>query len=192
MNIRLQEKYNKEITKNLKDKFKYKNDLEIPRLKKVVINMGVGEASKDKKILENALNDLEAISGQKPVVTKAKQAVSTFKIREQYPIGCKVTLRGNKMYDFFERLINLAIPREKDFRGLNQKSFDGMGNYNLGIKEQIIFPEIDYDKIDKLRGMDIAITTSAKTDNEAKELLESFNFPFRGKNGIQHSLYFLE
>ena len=157
--------------------------MEVPKLQKITINMGVGEASKDKKILENALNDLEAISGQKPVVTKAKQAVSTFKIREQYPIGCKVTLRGNKMYDFFERLINLAIPREKDFRGLNQKSFDGMGNYNLGIKEQIIFPEIDYDKIDKLRGMDIAITTSAKTDNEAKELLESFNFPFRGKNG---------
>ena len=173
----------KEIVPNLKEKLGYKSVMEVPKLEKITINMGVGEASKDKKILENALNDLEAISGQKPVVTKAKQAVSTFKIREQYPIGCKVTLRGNKMYDFFERLINLAIPREKDFRGLNQKSFDGMGNYNLGIKEQIIFPEIDYDKIDKLRGMDIAITTSAKTDNEAKELLESFNFPFRGKNG---------
>ena len=145
--------------------------------------MGVGEASKDKGVLENAVQDLEAIAGQKVVITKARKAVSTFKIREQYPIGCKVTLRGTNMYDFFERLINLAIPREKDFRGLNQKSFDGMGNYNLGIKEQIIFPEIDYDKIDKLRGMDIAITTSAKTDNEAKELLESFNFPFRGKNG---------
>ena len=175
--------YQKEIVPNLKEKLGYKSVMEVPKLEKITINMGVGEASKDKKILENALNDLEAISGQKPVVTKAKQAVSTFKIREQYPIGCKVTLRGNKMYDFFERLINLAIPREKDFRGLNQKSFDGMGNYNLGIKEQIIFPEIDYDKIDKLRGMDIAITTSAKTDNEAKELLESFNFPFRGKNG---------
>ena len=175
--------YQKEIVPNLKEKLGYKSVMEVPKLEKITINMGVGEASKDKKILENALNDLEAISGQKPVVTKAKQAVSTFKIREQYPIGCKVTLRGNKMYDFFERLINLAIPREKDFRGLNQKSFDGMGNYNLGIKEQIIFPEIDYDKIDKLRGMDIAIATSAKTDNEAKELLESFNFPFRGKNG---------
>ena len=181
--MNLKNHYQKEIVPNLKEKLGYKSVMEVPKLQKITINMGVGEASKDKKILENALNDLEAISGQKPVVTKAKQAVSTFKIREQYPIGCKVTLRGNKMYDFFERLINLAIPREKDFRGLNQKSFDGMGNYNLGIKEQIIFPEIDYDKIDKLRGMDIAITTSAKTDNEAKELLESFNFPFRGKNG---------
>ena len=181
--MNLKNHYQKEIVPNLKEKLGYKSVMEVPKLEKITINMGVGEASKDKKILENALNDLEAISGQKPVVTKAKQAVSTFKIREQYHIGCKVTLRGNKMYDFFERLINLAIPREKDFRGLNQKSFDGMGNYNLGIKEQIIFPEIDYDKIDKLRGMDIAITTSAKTDNEAKELLESFNFPFRGKNG---------
>ena len=181
--MNLKNHYQKEIVPNLKEKLGYKSVMEVPKLEKITINMGVGEASKDKKILENALNDLEAISGQKPVVTKAKQAVSTFKISEQYPIGCKVTLRGNKMYDFFERLINLAIPREKDFRGLNQKSFDGMGNYNLGIKEQIIFPEIDYDKIDKLRGMDIAITTSAKTDNEAKELLESFNFPFRGKNG---------
>jgi len=181
--VNLKNHYQKEIVPSLKEKLGYKSVMEVPKLEKITINMGVGEASKDKKILENALNDLEAISGQKPVITKAKQAVSTFKIREQYPIGCKVTLRGNKMYDFFERLINLAIPREKDFRGLNQKSFDGMGNYNLGIKEQIIFPEIDYDKIDKLRGMDIAITTSAKTDNEAKELLESFNFPFRGKNG---------
>ena len=181
--MNLKNHYQKEIVPNLKEKLGYKSVMEVPKLQKITINMGVGEASKDKKILENALNDLDAISGQKPVVTKAKQAFSTFKIREQYPIGCKVTLRGNKMYDFFERLINLAIPREKDFRGLNQKSFDGMGNYNLGIKEQIIFPEIDYDKIDKLRGMDIAITTSAKTDNEAKELLESFNFPFRGKNG---------
>jgi len=181
--VNLKNHYQKEIVPSLKEKLGYKSVMEVPKLEKITINMGVGEASKDKKILENALNDLEAISGQKPVITKAKQAVSTFKIREQYPIGCKVTLRGNKMYDFFERLINLAIPREKDFRGLNLKSFDGMGNYNLGIKEQIIFPEIDYDKIDKLRGMDIAITTSAKTDNEAKELLESFNFPFRGKNG---------
>jgi len=181
--MNLKNHFQKEIVPNLKEKLGYKSVMDVPKLEKITINMGVGEASKDKKILENALNDLEAISGQKPVVTKAKQAVSTFKIREQYPIGCKVTLRGNKMYDFFERLINLAIPREKDFRGLNQKSFDGMGNYNLGIKEQIIFPEIDYDKIDKLRGMDISITTSAKTDNEARELLESFNFPFRGKNG---------
>jgi large subunit ribosomal protein L5 len=145
--------------------------------------MGVGEASKDKGVLENAVRDLESIAGQKPVVTKARKAVSSFKIREQYPIGCKVTLRGNKMYDFFERLINLAIPREKDFRGLSPKSFDGQGNYNLGIKEQIIFPEIDYDKVDKLRGMDIAITTSAKSDSDAQQLLAEFNFPFRGRNG---------
>ena len=145
--------------------------------------MGVGEASNDKGVLENAVRDLESIAGQKPVVTKARKAVSSFKIREQYPIGCKVTLRGNKMYDFFERLINLAIPREKDFRGLNPKSFDGQGNYNLGIKEQIIFPEIDYDKVDKLRGMDIAITTSAKSDYDAQQLLAEFNFPFRGRNG---------
>ena len=157
--------------------------MEVPRLKKITINMGVGEASKDKGVLENAVRDLESIAGQKPVVTKARKAVSSFKIREQYPIGCKVTLRGNKMYDFFERLINLAIPREKDFRGLNPKSFDGQGNYNLGIKEQIIFPEIDYDKVDKLRGMDIAITTSAKSDSDAQQLLAEFNFPFRGRNG---------
>ena len=145
--------------------------------------MGVGEASKDKGVLENAVQDLEAIAGQKVVITRARKAVSTFKIREEYPIGCKVTLRGEKMYDFFERLVNLAIPREKDFRGLSVKSFDGRGNYNMGIKEQIIFPEIDYDKVDKLRGMDIAITTSATKDSDAKALLESFNFPFRGKNG---------
>ena len=181
--MNLKNHYQKEIVPNLKEKLGYKSVMEVPKLEKITINMGVGEASKDKKILENALNDLEAISGQKPVVTKAKQAVSTFKIREEYPIGCKVTLRGEKMYDFFERLVNLAIPREKDFRGLSVKSFDGRGNYNMGIKEQIIFPEIDYDKVDKLRGMDIAITTSATKDSDAKELLESFNFPFRGKNG---------
>ena len=145
--------------------------------------MGVGEASKDKGVLENAVKDLEAIAGQKVVVTKARKAVASFKIREEYPIGCKVTLRGDRMYDFFERLVDLAIPREKDFRGLSEKSFDGKGNYNMGVKEQIIFPEIDYDKVDKLRGMDIAITTSAKDDSSAKKLLQSFNFPFRGKNG---------
>jgi len=181
--VNLKNHYQKEIVPNLKEKLGYKSVMEVPKLEKITINMGVGEASKDKKILENALNDLEAISGQKPVVTKAKQAVSTFKIREQYPIGCKVTLRGQRMYDFFQRLIDLAIPREKDFRGLNEKSFDGKGNYNLGIKEQIIFPEIDFDKVDKIRGMDIAITTSATKDEEAKELLNCFNFPFRGKNG---------
>ena len=181
--MNLKDKYKKEIAPSLKEKLGYKSVMEVPRLKKITINMGVGEASKDKGVLENAVRDLESIAGQKPVVTKARKAVSSFKIREQYPIGCKVTLRGNKMYDFFERLINLAIPREKDFRGLNPKSFDGQGNYNLGIKEQIIFPEIDYDKVDKLRGMDIAITTSAKSDSDAQHLLAEFNFPFRGRNG---------
>ena len=181
--MNLKDKYTKEIAPSLKAKLGYKSVMEVPRLKKITINMGVGEASKDKGVLENAVRDLESIAGQKPVITKARKAVSSFKIREQYPIGCKVTLRGNKMYDFFERLINLAIPREKDFRGLNPKSFDGQGNYNLGIKEQIIFPEIDYDKVDKLRGMDIAITTSAKSDSDAQQLLAEFNFPFRGRNG---------
>ena len=181
--MNLKDKYTKEIAPSLKEKLGYKSVMEVPRLQKITINMGVGEASKDKGVLENALRDLESIAGQKPVVTKARKAVASFKIREQYPIGCKVTLRGNKMYDFFERLINLAIPREKDFRGLNPKSFDGQGNYNLGIKEQIIFPEIDYDKVDKLRGMDIAITTSAKSDSDAQQLLAEFNFPFRGRNG---------
>ena len=181
--MNLKDKYTKEIAPSLKEKLGYKSVMEVPRLQKITINMGVGEASKDKGVLENALRDLESIAGQKPVITKARKAVSSFKIREQYPIGCKVTLRGNKMYDFFERLINLAIPREKDFRGLNPKSFDGQGNYNLGIKEQIIFPEIDYDKVDKLRGMDIAITTSAKSDSDAQQLLAEFNFPFRGRNG---------
>ena len=181
--MNLKDKYTKEIAPSLKEKLGYKSVMEVPRLKKITINMGVGEASKDKGVLENAVRDLESIAGQKPVITKARKAVSSFKIREQYPIGCKVTLRGNKMYDFFERLINLAIPREKDFRGLNPKSFDGQGNYNLGIKEQIIFPEIDYDKVDKLRGMDIAITTSAKSDSDAQQLLAEFNFPFRGRIG---------
>ena len=181
--MNLKDKYTKEIAPSLKEKLGYKSVMEVPRLQKITINMGVGEASKDKGVLENALRDLESIAGQKPVVTKARKAVASFKIREQYPIGCKVTLRGNRMYDFFERLINLAIPREKDFRGLNPKSFDGQGNYNLGIKEQIIFPEIDYDKVDKLRGMDIAITTSAKSDSDAQQLLAEFNFPFRGRNG---------
>ena len=179
----LREKYNSELKGVLQEKLGIKNVMAVPRLTKVVINMGVGEAANDKKHLESAVQNLTAIAGQKPVITKARKAESSFKIREQYPIGCKVTLRGNKMYDFFERLINLAIPREKDFRGLNPKSFDGQGNYNLGIKEQIIFPEIDYDKVDKLRGMDIAITTSAKSDFDAQQLLAEFNFPFRGRNG---------
>ncbi len=181
--MKLKDKYTKEIVPVLKEKLGYKSVMQVPKLKKITINMGVGEASKDKKVLEHAVKDLEAIAGQKVVITKARKAVATFKIREEYPIGCKVTLRGDKMYDFFERLVDLAIPREKDFRGLSEKSFDGSGNYNMGIKEQIIFPEIDYDKVDKLRGMDIAITTSASKDSDAKELLKCFNFPFRGKNG---------
>ena len=179
----LKEKYNKEIVPALKEKLGYKSVMQVPKLQKITINMGVGEASKDKGVLANAVKDLEAIAGQKVVVTKARKAVATFKIREEYPIGCKVTLRGQRMYDFFQRLIDLAIPREKDFRGLSEKSFDGKGNYNMGIKEQIIFPEIDFDKVDKIRGMDIGITTSATKDEEAKELLHCFNFPFRGKNG---------
>ena len=157
----LRDKFNTEIAPSLKQRLGLKSIMEVPRLQKITINMGVGEAVKDKGVLDNALKDLTVIAGQKPVVTKARKAVSSFKIREDYPIGCKVTLRGSKMYDFFDRLINLAIPREKDFRGLSEKSFDGNGNYNLGIKEQIIFPEIDYDKVDKLRGMDIAISTSS-------------------------------
>ena len=176
--MKLREKYTKEIAPMLKEKLGFKSIMQVPKLKKITINMGVGEASKDKGVLENAVQDLEAIAGQKVVITRARKAVSTFKIREEYPIGCKVTLRGEKMYDFFERLVNLASPREKDFRGLSVKSFDGRGNYNMGIKEQIIFPEIDYDKVDKLSGMDIAITTSATKDSDAKELLESFNYPF--------------
>ena len=179
----LKDKYNKEIVPALKQKLGYKSCMQVPKLQKITINMGVGEASKDKGVLANAVKDLEEIAGQKVIVTKARKAVASFKIREEYPIGCKVTLRGERMYDFFQRLIDLAIPREKDFRGLSEKSFDGHGNYNMGIKEQIIFPEIDFDKVDKLRGMDIAITTSATKDDEARELLSSFNFPFRGKNG---------
>ena len=153
----LRDKFNTEIAPSLKQRLGLKSIMEVPRLQKITINMGVGEAVKDKGVLDNALKDLTVIAGQKPVVTKARKAVSSFKIREDYPIGCKVTLRGDKMYDFFDRLINLAIPREKDFRGLSEKSFDGNGNYNLGIKEQIIFPEIDYDKVDKLRGMDLSL-----------------------------------
>ena len=177
--MKLREKYTKEIAPMLREKLGFKSIMQVPKLEKITINMGVGEASKDKGVLEHAVQDLEAIAGQKVVITRARKAVSTFKIREEYPIGCKVTLRGEKMYDFFERLVNLAIPREKDFRGLSIKSFDGRGNYTMGIKEQIIFPEIDYEKIDSIRGLDISITTSAKNDDEARMLLEEFNFPFR-------------
>ena len=175
----LKEKYSKEIVPALKEKLGYKSVMQVPKLEKITINMGVGEASKDKGVLANAVKDLEAIAGQKVVVTKARKAVASFKIREEYPIGCKVTLRGQRMYDFFQRLIDLAIPREKDFRGLNEKSFDGKGNYNLGIKEQIIFPEINYDSIDNIRGMDVCINTSTNNKDYSKALLEAFDFPFK-------------
>ena len=177
--MKLREKYTKEIAPMLKEKLGFKSIMQVPKLEKITINMGVGEASKDKGVLENAVQDLEAIAGQKVIITKARKAVSTFKIREEYPIGCKVTLRGEKMYDFFERLVNLAIPREKDSRGLSVKSFDGRGNYNLGVSEQIIFPEINIDKVNKISGMDISFVTSAKTDKEAKSLLSELGLPFK-------------
>ena len=178
MNTRLQEKYKKEIVNILKDKFKYKNDLEIPKLEKVVINMGVGEAVKDSKKIEAAVNELAAITGQKPIITKSKKANASFKLREGMPIGVKVTLRKNKMYEFVDRFVNIALPRVRDFRGVNAKSFDGNGNYALGLKEQYVFPEIEYDNVDSVRGMDIIFVTSAKSDEEARELLNGFDFPF--------------
>ena len=178
MNTRLQEKYKKEIVNILKDKFKYKNDLEIPKLEKVVINMGVGEAVKDSKKIEVAANELAAITGQKPIITKSKKANASFKLREGMPIGVKVTLRKSKMYEFVDRFVNIALPRVRDFRGINSKSFDGNGNYALGLKEQFVFPEIEYDNVDSARGMDIIFVTSAKSDEEAKELLSGFDFPF--------------
>jgi large subunit ribosomal protein L5 len=175
----LKEKYTNELRAPLQKKLGIQNVMALPKLTKVVINMGVGEAANDKKYLESAVQNLTAISGQKPVITKARKSVASFKIREGWPIGCKVTLRGNKMYEFMERLINIAIPRERDFRGLNSKSFDNQGNYSFGIKEQIIFPEIKYDNIDTIRGMDVCINTSAKNKNEAKALLEVLEFPFK-------------
>ena len=178
MKVRLQEKYKNEIIGKLKDKFKYKNDLEVPKLEKVVINMGVGEAVKDGKKIDIAVNELAAISGQKPVITKSKKANASFKLRVGMPIGVKVTLRKNKMYEFVDRFVNIALPRVRDFRGVNPKSFDGNGNYALGLKEQFVFPEIEYDNVDSVRGMDIIFVTSAKTDDEAKELLNGFDFPF--------------
>ncbi|MDA7579283.1 50S ribosomal protein L5 [Alphaproteobacteria bacterium] len=178
MTVRLQDKYNNEIAKSLKDKFNYKNDFQIPKLEKVVINMGVGEAVKDSKKIESAVNELSLITGQKPVVTKSKKANASFKLREGMPIGVKVTLRKSKMYEFIDRFINIALPRVRDFRGINPKSFDGNGNYALGLKEQFVFPEIEYDNVDSARGMDIIFVTSAKTDSEAKELLNGFDFPF--------------
>ena len=181
MTVRLHEKYKKEITIILKEKYNYKNELEIPKLQKVVINMGVGEAVKDSKKIEVAVNELAAISGQKPVVTKSKKANASFKLREGMPIGVKVTLRKNKMYEFVDRFVNVALPRVRDFRGVNPKSFDGNGNYALGLKEQFVFPEIEYDNVDSVRGMDIIFVTSAKSDDEAKELLTGFDFPFNSQ-----------
>ena len=175
---RLREQYENEIKDAMIKKFGYKNAMEIPKLDKIVVNMGVGEAKENAKVLEAAVKDMEAITGQKAVTTKAKNAIAYYKIREGMPIGCKVTLRGEKMYEFADRLINLALPRVRDFRGVNPNAFDGRGNYALGIKEQIIFPEIEYDKVDKVRGMDIIFVTTAKTDEEARELLAQFNMPF--------------
>ena len=175
---RLKEQYQNEIVDAMIKKFGYKNIMEVPKLDKVVINMGVGEAKENAKVLESAIADMEKIAGQKAVVTRAKNSVANFKIREGMPIGCKVTLRGEKMYEFVDRLINLALPRVRDFRGVNPNAFDGRGNYALGIKEQLIFPEIEYDKIDKFRGMDVIFVTTAKTDEEARELLKQFNMPF--------------
>ena len=176
---RLKEMYSAEIMDAMTKKFGYKNVMQIPKLEKIVINMGVGEARENAKVLDAAVKDLETISGQKAVVTRAKKSVANFKLREGMPIGCKVTLRGEKMYEFLDRLVNLALPRVRDFRGVSADSFDGRGNYALGIKEQIIFPEIEYDKIDKVRGMDVIFVTTAKTDEEARELLRLFNMPFK-------------
>lgn len=176
---RLQKLYKDEIVGSLTQTFSYKSAMEVPRLEKITLNMGVGEAVADKKILQHALDDLEKISGQKPIVTISKKSIAGFKIRDGMPIGCKVTLRRDRMYEFLDRLITIAIPRIRDFRGLNGKAFDGRGNYSMGVKEQIIFPEIDFDKVDAVRGLDITITTSAKTDQEARALLEQFKFPFR-------------
>ena len=175
---RLKDLYNDEIVDALTKKFGYKNVMEVPKLDKIVINMGVGEAKDNAKLLESAVKDLETITGQKAVLTRAKKSVANFKIREGLAIGCKVTLRGERMYEFLDRLVNLALPRVRDFRGVNPNSFDGRGNYSLGIKEQLIFPEIEYDKVDKVRGMDIIFVTTAKTDEEARELLKLFNMPF--------------
>ncbi|MCK9513827.1 MAG: 50S ribosomal protein L5 [Pigmentiphaga sp.] len=176
---RLQEFYRSTVAKQLTEKFDYKSVMEVPRITKITLNMGVSEAVADKKVIEHAVGDLTKISGQKPVVTKTRKAIAGFKIREDYPIGCMVTLRGRRMYEFLDRLIAVALPRVRDFRGISPKAFDGRGNFNMGIKEQIIFPEIEYDKIDALRGMNISITTTAKTDDEARALLSAFSFPFR-------------
>ncbi len=177
---RLEQVYQEQVRPQLMEKFQFSSAMQVPRITKITLNMGVGEAIADKKVMEFAVKDMTAIAGQKPVVTKARKSVAGFKVREEWPIGCKVTLRRERMYEFLDRLINVAIPRIRDFRGLNAKSFDGRGNYSIGVKEQIIFPEIDYDKVDTLRGMDITITTTARTNEEARALLEGFKFPFRG------------
>ena len=176
---RLQTFYRDNVVKDLKQQFGYQTVMQVPRLEKIVLNMGVGEAVADKKIMDNAVADMTKIAGQKPIVTKARKSVATFKIRVGYPVGCKVTLRGARMYEFLDRLVNVAMPRIRDFRGISGRAFDGRGNYNMGVKEQIIFPEIEYDKIDAIRGMNITISTTAKTDAEAKALLAAFKFPFR-------------
>jgi large subunit ribosomal protein L5 len=176
---RMQEIYRDKVAPELMTKFGYKSAMEVPRLSKITLNMGVGEAIADKKVIENAVSDLTKIAGQKPVVTKARKAIAGFKIREGYPIGCMVTLRGNRMYEFLDRFVTIAVPRVRDFRGISGKSFDGRGNYNIGVKEQIIFPEIEYDKVDAVRGLNISVTTTAKTDEEAKALLSAFRFPFK-------------
>lgn len=176
---RLKERYKKELAPKLREELGLKNVMEVPRITKITINMGVGEAVGDKKVLESAVSDLEKIAGQKVVVTKARKSIAGFKIRDGWPIGCKVTLRSDRMYEFLDRLVSIAIPRIRDFRGISPKQFDGRGNYTLGVNEQIIFPEIEYDKIDKLRGMDICITTTARNDDEGRALLRAFNFPFR-------------
>ena len=176
---RLQEFYKDKVVPELTTKFGYKSVMQVPRIEKITVNMGVGETVQDKKILDNAVGDLVKLTGQKPVVTKAKKSIATFKVRKGYPVGAMVTLRGQRMYEFFDRLVTIAMPRIRDFRGVSGRAFDGRGNYNLGVKEQIIFPEIEYDKVDALRGLNISITTSAKTDDEARALLAAFKFPFK-------------
>lgn len=176
---RLQELYNNKVSGDLMKEFQYKSVMEVPRITKITLNMGLSEAVSDKKVIEHAVEDLTKIAGQKPVVTKTRKAIAGFKIREGYPIGCMVTLRGRKMYEFLDRLITIALPRVRDFRGVSGRAFDGRGNYNIGVKEQIIFPEVEYEKIDALRGLNISIATTAKTDDEAKALLKAFSFPFR-------------
>ena len=177
---RLKQFYKDSVVKKMTEQFGYTSVMQVPRIDKITLNMGVGEAVADKKVMEHAVGDMEKIAGQKAIVTKAKKSVAAFKIRDDYPVGCKVTLRRERMYEFLDRLVTVAIPRIRDFRGISAKSFDGRGNYNMGVKEQIIFPEIEYDKIDAIRGMNITITTTAKTDEEAKALLAAFSFPFRG------------